>query len=120
VLLSCRELADSEQATSFSKNTQAGDEQDKESKDIDDVKVVESDETESDAEKAETGDGKDLTGQWSRTILKKEYRKFNLDLAPKVTFLQNNLVYIRKKSHYIKFLSQHCFSFHVKREMWLT
>lgn len=84
MLLSCRELADSEQATSFSKNTQTGDEQGKESKDIDDVKAVESDETET--EKAEAGDGKHLTGQWSRTILKKEYRKFNLDLAPKVIF----------------------------------
>jgi hypothetical protein len=89
----CRELADSQQATSFSKNTQAGDEQGKRGGDTDDVKLAESDETEelkgkeNDAEKAEAGDGKpEITEQWSQAKLKKEYRKFNLDLAPKVIF----------------------------------
>jgi hypothetical protein len=53
--------------------------------------MAESDETEkqkgkeNDAEKAEARDGKPApTEQWSQTKLKKEYRKFNLDLAPKV------------------------------------
>jgi hypothetical protein len=84
LLLYCRDHADSEQATSFSNNNQAGDEQGKESENMDDAKVVECDETGNDAEKAEAG--KHLAGQWSQTILKKEYRKFNLDLAPKVIF----------------------------------
>jgi hypothetical protein len=64
--------------------------------------VAESDETEKqkgkedDAEKAK--DGKPaFTEQWSQAKLKKEYRKFNLDLAPKVIFLQTPLVYNRRK-----------------------
>lgn len=86
------------------KNTQTGDEQGKRGGDTDDVKLAESDETEkqkgkeNNAEKAEAGDGKPaITEQWSQIKLKKEYRKFNLDLAPKVIFLQNPFVYIGRK-----------------------
>jgi hypothetical protein len=90
ILLYCRELADSEDATSFSKNTQAGDEQGKKcGEDIDNLKLAKSDETESDAEKAEAA--KPLTNKWSQTVLQKEYRKFNLDLAPKVIFFYRNV-----------------------------
>jgi hypothetical protein len=62
--------------------------------------MAESDETEKqkgkddDAEKAEAGKPA-VIEQWSQAKLKKEYRKFNLDLAPKV--ISYRLVYIRRK-----------------------
>lgn len=93
------EFAESQQATSFAKNTQTGDEQERRGGGIDDVKMADSDETEKhkgkddDAEKAEAGDGKPaITEQWSQAKLKKEYRKFNLDLAPKLLFARGSLV----------------------------
>ncbi|XP_066998765.2 rab proteins geranylgeranyltransferase component A 2 [Anabrus simplex] len=51
----------------------------------------------SNSEKPESGEGKDqgvppVTKQWSQNKLKKEYRKFNLDLAPKLLFARGSLV----------------------------
>lgn len=84
-----RELADSQESLSFSKNTQTdGDEQGK--GDVGDVKTIDDDETGKHEGGENYGDGKDIatlpTKQWSQSKLKKEYRKFNLDLAPKVIF----------------------------------
>lgn len=70
--------------------------------DVDITKKAEDYETEKhDGEENEVGYGKDIaphapTKQWSQAKLKKEYRKFNLDLAPKVSFLRNLLVYVRQ------------------------
>lgn len=49
------------------------------------------------SEKPDSGEGKDnsVTNQrenWSQNKLKKEYRKFNLDLAPKLLFARGSLV----------------------------
>lgn len=65
--------------------------------DVDNTKKAEDYETEKhEEEENEAGCGKDvapytLTKHWSQAKLKKEYRKFNLDLAPKVSFLRNLL-----------------------------
>jgi hypothetical protein len=75
-----RELAESEEAQSFCKrNDTDGDHQDNVGEKLDD-------ETETCVGKEnDTGVGKPAsTKLWSKSQLMKEYRKFNLDLAPKV------------------------------------
>jgi hypothetical protein len=82
-----RELADSEEAQSVCKRIETdGDHQDNVGEKLDDAKKAEDDETEKcTGEDNDTGDGKPAsTKQWSKSQLMKEYRKFNLDLAPKV------------------------------------
>ncbi|KAJ4446648.1 hypothetical protein ANN_13345 [Periplaneta americana] len=94
------ELAESEEGQSVSKITQTdGEEQGKGGGDVDDAKKAEDDETEKNEaeEKPDAGDGKDVvtsapTKQWSQAKVKKEYRKFNLDLAPKLLFARGSLV----------------------------
>jgi hypothetical protein len=73
---------------------------------------------ENDAEKAE--DGKPaITEQWSQTKLKKEYRKFNLDLAPKVIFYRIlQFILGKSRNHFGSCFS--LFSSHMKRQMWLS
>jgi len=82
-----RELADSEEAQSFCKRIETdGDHKDNAGKKLDDAKRAEDDETERCVgDENDTGVGKPAsTKQWSKSQLMKEYRKFNLDLAPKV------------------------------------
>jgi hypothetical protein len=82
-----RELADSEGAESFCKRIETdGDHKDNVGEKLDDAKKAEDDETERRTmEENNTGDGKPAsTKQWSKSLLMKEYRRFNLDLAPKV------------------------------------
>lgn len=81
-----RELADSEEAQSFCKSTETdGDNQDNVGEKLD-AKKAEDDETERcGGEENDTGVGKPASRkQWNKSQLMKEYRKFNLDLAPKV------------------------------------
>ncbi|PSN42493.1 hypothetical protein C0J52_09794 [Blattella germanica] len=97
------ELAESQENQSFSKNTQTeGEEQGKGAGDVDDAKKSEDISEKKDGEgnetdKSEAGDGKDIADQapvkqWSQSKLKTEYRKFNLDLAPKLLFARGSLV----------------------------
>lgn len=82
-----RELADSEEAQSFCKGIETdGDHQDNVGGKSDDAKKEEEDKTERcSAEENDTAVGKPASiRQWSKSQLMKEYRKFNLDLAPKV------------------------------------
>jgi hypothetical protein len=82
-----RELAETEEAQSFCKrNDTDGDHQDNVGEKLDDTKKAEDDETERCVgEENVTGVGKHAsTKLWSKSQLMKEYRKFNLDLAPKV------------------------------------
>jgi len=89
------ELADSEEAQSFCKRIETdGDHQDNAGDKLDDAKKAEDDETEKCVgEENDTGVGKPAsTKQWSKSQLMKEYRKFNLDLAPKLLFARGSLV----------------------------
>jgi hypothetical protein len=82
-----RELADSEEAQLLCKSIAIdGDHQDNVEEKLDDAKKAEDDKIEScGGEENGTGVGKPAsTKQWSKSQLMKEYRKFNLDLAPKV------------------------------------
>lgn len=86
-MLYYRELADSEEAQSFCKGIETdGDHQDNVGQKLEDAKKAVDAETEKcDGEENNTGVGKPAsTKQWSKSQLVKEYRKFNLDLAPKV------------------------------------
>lgn len=89
------ELADSEGAQSFCKRVETdGDHQDDGGGKLDDAKKMEDDETEKcGGEENDTGIRKPAsTKQWSKSQLMKEYRKFNLDLAPKLLFARGSLV----------------------------
>jgi hypothetical protein len=81
-----RELADSEEAQSLCKSIAIDGDQDNVGEKLDDAKKAEDDTTERcGGEKNDTGVGKPAsTKQWNKSQLIKEYRKFNLDLAPKV------------------------------------
>ncbi|XP_021937749.1 rab proteins geranylgeranyltransferase component A 1 [Zootermopsis nevadensis] len=90
------ELADYQEGLLFSRNTQTDGGEIK--GDVDNTKKEEDYETEKhEEEESEAGCGKDIvphapTQQWSQAKLKKEYRKFNLDLAPKLLFARGSLV----------------------------
>ncbi|KAJ9600791.1 hypothetical protein L9F63_001071, partial [Diploptera punctata] len=94
------ELEESLENQSFSKNTQTDtEEQGKAGGDVDNAKKSEdeSEKKEGEGSESDAGDSKDIAfqgpiKQWSQSKLKKEYRKFNLDLAPKLLFARGSLV----------------------------
>jgi hypothetical protein len=84
-----RELADSKEDESFCKRIETdGDDEGDVGGNLDNSEKTEDDETEKrNGEEKDAGIEKPAsTKQWSKSQLMKEYRKFNLDLAPKVIF----------------------------------